>query len=89
MALSITEDIRTVSELKRKTRELLAQVKATRRPLVVTVKGRAEAVVVDAESFERLQKAANLAAMLSRAEADVRAGRLVDAEEFFDELVDE
>ena len=45
MPIHLTDDIRTVTELKRKTREILRQVHETRRPVVVTVNGKADAVL--------------------------------------------
>lgn len=73
--MKITDDIRSVTELKRNTREILDQVHRTGRPVVVTVNGKANAVLLDAETFERHLGAANLARLLAPAEEDVRSGR--------------
>ena len=73
--MKLTEDIRSVTELKRKTREILSQVKQTGRPVVLTVNGKADAVLIDARTFEKHLSASNLAKLMAPAEDDVRAGR--------------
>jgi prevent-host-death family protein len=73
--MKLTDDIRSVTELKRKTREILDQVRRTGRPVVLTVNGKADAVLIDAKTFERHLSASNLVKLLAPAEEDVRAGR--------------
>ncbi len=69
--------------------EILRHLKETGRPVVLTVNGRAAAVVQDAEAYQRLL---DLAAEASAEEGirqgleDLRAGRGRDAKEVFDEL---
>ncbi len=75
MSMHLIDDIRSVTELKRKTREILRQVHDTRRPVVVTVNGKADAVLIDAKSYEQHLGAANLAQLLATGEGDVAAGR--------------
>lgn len=74
MSLSIAEDIKSVSELKTRTREVFEQMHRTGRPIVVTINGKPDAVLIDAQVFEKKLKAANLGALLAEAEADVRNG---------------
>jgi prevent-host-death family protein len=75
MAFSISEDIRPITDLKKHTRELLDQVRKTGRPVILTTNGRADAVLLDARTYEKYLKASNLARLLGPAEADVAAGR--------------
>lgn len=75
MSLSPSEDIRSVTELKRKTKEILSQVHRTKRPVVLTVNGKADAVLMDTKTYERHLKAGNMARLLARAEEDITAGR--------------
>ena len=84
--MKFTEDIRSVTELKRKTREILSQVKQTGRPVVLTVNGRADAVLVDARTFEKHLSASNLAKLLTPAEEDVRARRTRPVKAFLREF---
>ena len=75
VTMKLFEDIRSVTELKRKTREILDQVRQTGRPVVLTVNGKADAVLIDARTFEKHLSASNMAKLLAPAEEDVRAGR--------------
>jgi prevent-host-death family protein len=47
-------DVRPLSDFKRSQTELLRHLKTTRRPLLLTLNGRAEVVIQDAESYQRL-----------------------------------
>lgn len=73
--MNLSEDIRSITDLKRQTRDILDQVRRTGRPVVLTVNGRADAVIMDTKTYERQVRAANLARLLAEGEADVRAGR--------------
>ncbi len=84
--MKLTDDIRSVTDLKRKTREILDHVRASGRPLVLTVNGRADAVLIDAKTFDRYLSAANMARLLAPAEADVRAGRTRPIRSFVNEF---
>jgi prevent-host-death family protein len=75
MSFNLSEDIRSVTDLKRHTREILEQIHKTRRPVVLTVNGRADAVLIDAKTYEKHLKAFNLARLLAEAEEDISAGR--------------
>ncbi len=75
MSLSFSEDIRSITDLKRKTREILDQIHRTGRPVVLTVNGRADAVLMDAKTYEKHLKAANLSRLLIRAEEDIATKR--------------
>jgi prevent-host-death family protein len=86
MSISLTEDIRTLAELRAEPLAIVKQARQTGRPVVVMNKGKADVIVMDAASFERQLKVANLARLLAEGEADVRAGRTKPVREFFDEL---
>ena len=86
MSLSPTEDIRTLAELEAEPLAVVKHARQTGRPVIVTRKGKADVVIMDAASFERCLKLANLTRLLAEGEADVRAGRLKPARDFFDEL---
>ena len=52
--VNLSEDIHPLTDFKRNTSGFLSQMKKTRRPVVLTVNGRAELVVQDAESYQRI-----------------------------------
>jgi prevent-host-death family protein len=83
MPISITEDIRSITDLKRNTNAILEQVHKTKRPVILTVNGKAEAVLVDAKEFEKITNAFNLLKLLASAEDDIKEGRFTEAKEFF------
>jgi prevent-host-death family protein len=65
---------------------LSSHVHETGRPLVLTVNGRADAVLIDAKVYEKQLKAMNLARLLSEAEAQVATGQTRPARAFLDEF---
>jgi prevent-host-death family protein len=84
--MKLADDIRSVTELKRNTREIFDQIHRTGRPVVLTVNGRADAVLMDAETFQRHVSAGNMARLLAPAEAEVRAGRTRSMRSFLREF---
>ena len=86
MALSITEDIRSITDLKRKTNSVLEQIRNTKRPVVLTVNGKAEAVLIDAKEFERITGAFNLLKMIIAAEEDINKKQFKEVRSFFEEF---
>lgn len=86
MSLSFSEDIRSITDLKRKTREILDQIHRTGRPVVLTVNGRADAVLMDAKTYEKHLKAANLSRLLIRAEEDIATKRTRPMRSFLKEF---
>ncbi len=52
--LHLVEDIRSLSEFKRNSHELMQQLRESGRPMVVTVNGNAQVVVQDASSYQKL-----------------------------------
>ena len=86
MPLSITEDIKTVSYLKTKTGDVFRQLHRTGRPIIVTVNGKPDAVLINVEVFEKKLKALNLGALIAEAETDVKERRTRPAREFLREI---
>ena len=49
--IDVTQDIHSMTTFKRNSAGLMKRIKKTGRPLVLTVKGKAEAVVLDAAAY--------------------------------------
>ena len=87
--MDITKDIQPMTTFRNHSAEIMRHLKATKRPVVLTVNGKAAAVVQDAEAYQRLL---NLAAEADAAEGirqgleDVADGRERDAREVFAEM---
>ena len=86
MAINIKEDILSITELKKNTHKILKQIHSTHRPVVLTVNGKAEAVLVDAMQYEKMVQAFNMVKMLKPAEEDVKEGRTRNVRKFFGEF---
>ena len=86
MAISITKDIRSITDLKRKTNSVLEQVHKTKRPVVLTVNGKPEAVLLDAREYEKINNAFSLLKLLIPAEEDISNKRYNEVRSFFKEF---
>jgi prevent-host-death family protein len=73
-------EVRSVTEFQRNIKDYIGRLKQNKTPLVLTVNGRAELVVQDAESYqlilERLERAETLAA-IRRGISDADEGRMM------------
>jgi len=87
--LDITRDIQSLTTFRRRSGDFIKQLKKSKRPVVLTVKGKAAAVVQDAEAYQHLLDIA------ARAEAiegirqglqDVKKGKIRPAKRFFAEF---
>ena len=87
--LDITKDIQSLTTFRRRSGDFMRQLRKSKRPVVLTVKGKAAAVVQDAEAYQQLL---DLAAEASAAEGirqgldDVANDRTRPAREVFDEI---
>lgn len=52
--INLSQDIQSLSTFKRNTNELITQMKQTGNPVILTVNGKAELVVQDAVSYQKL-----------------------------------
>lgn len=84
--IDVTEDIQPMTVFKRNTSELVKQMKRTGRPLILTVNGRAEAVVLDAAVYKDVAEHLEMLASLRRGIASAKSGFGRPFEEVFDEL---
>jgi prevent-host-death family protein len=83
--LDIGKDIRSLSDFKRNSREFLEQMRETGNPVVLTINGKAEVVVQDAASYQKLLEYLDQMESLEgvkRGVADVEAGRVTPLEKF-------
>lgn len=87
--LDITTDIQSLTTFRRSSGDFMRQLKKSKRPMVLTVNGKAAAVVQDAEAYQRLL---DIAARADAEEGirqgleDARQGKTRPIEEFFTEF---
>ena len=58
--INLSKDIHSLTDFKRNTTEFVQRLKQTKHPVVLTVNGKAELVVQDAESYQKLLDAFEL-----------------------------
>jgi PHD/YefM family antitoxin component YafN of YafNO toxin-antitoxin module len=87
--LDITTDIQSLTTFRRSSADFIKHLKKSKRPMVLTVNGKAAAVVQDPEAYQRLL---DIAAQADAGEGirqgleDAKNGRLRPAREFFREF---
>ena len=87
--LDITTDIQSLTTFRRSSGEFMKHLKKSKRPMVLTVNGKAAAVVQDAEAYQRLLDIAAQAAAdegIRQGLEDEKNGRLRPIREFFAEF---
>lgn len=87
--MNITEDITPLTEFKRKSARMIARIKETGRPQILTVNGKPSVVVMDAAAWQEMQDQLDYAetvAGIRKGLAQARAGEGADASQFFDTL---
>ena len=85
--LDITSDIQSLTTFRRSSGDFMKLLKKTKRPVVLTVNGKAAAVVQDAEAYQRLLNIAARADVeedIRQGLDDVARGRTLPAREVFD-----
>lgn len=81
--MRLKEDIRPLTFMKTRATELLDQVNASHRPIVITQNGEARAVVLDVESYESLRDASSILQLAAHSEAAIQAGAFLPQREVF------
>ena len=84
--MNIKEDIKPISYIKANAAEILKQVNNTHRPVYVTQNGEARAVLLDTESYEKMQKTIGLFKIISQGEKDIKDGNIMKNDEFFNNI---
>ena len=87
--IEITEDIQSLTTFRRRSGDFMKQLKRTKRPVVLTVKGKAAAIVQDAGAYQRLLDIAALADSeegIRQGKEDAKQGKLRPAGEFFEDF---
>jgi len=84
--LDITKDIQSLTTFRRRSGDFMKQLKRSKRPVILTVKGKAAAIVQDAEAYQHLLDIAARADFhegIRQGIEEARQGKGRDIEEFF------
>lgn len=87
--MNITQDIQALTTFRNNSAAFLKQLKKTKRPVILTVNGKAAAVVQDAEAYQRLLDIAARADVneaIRQGLEDVSKGRTRPVRDFLDEF---
>jgi prevent-host-death family protein len=68
-------DIIPVTDLRQDAAAALKRVRATKEPLVITQRGRAAAVMLSVEAYERAEHERQILRLLARGDREIRAGK--------------
>lgn len=84
--IDVSRDIHSLTTFKRGSAGLIRRMKKTGRPLVLTVKGRAEAVVMDAAAYWRLADYQDAVEGIRRGLDQAKKGMGRSVDEVFDSI---
>ena len=88
--INLKEEINSLSNFKRHTSEFIEQLKETGKPIILTINGKAELIVQDAGSYQRLleisEKLETIEALKPAIE-EMKSGKGESAEKVFAELM--
>ena len=87
--LDLTKDIQSLTTFRRQSSDFMKQLKKSKRPVVLTVNGKAAAIVQDVEAYQRLLDIAARAdaeESIRQGMEDVAKGRTRPAKAVFEEL---
>jgi len=88
-AMNITKDISPLTEFKRDSARMIARIKESGRPQILTVNGKPSVVVIDAGAWQDMQDQLDYAetvAGIRKGLTQALAGEGTEAGRFFDEL---
>jgi len=78
--LNLAQDLRPISFVKAHTTEVVKYVGDSKKPVVITQNGKAKAIIIDIESYQKTLNAINLAKLLSFGEKDIKNGNVITHE---------
>lgn len=87
--LDLTKDIHSLTTFRRRSGQFIKQLWKSKRPMVLTVKGEAVAVLQDAEAYQHLLDIAAQADVregIRQGLEDTRKGKVRRAKEFFEDF---
>jgi len=84
--IDVTQDIHSLTTFKRNSSNLMKRIKKTGRPLVLTVNGKAQAIVLDASAYQDVASHLDAIASIRRGLAQAKKGLGRSVDEVFDDL---
>ena len=88
--MSVVPDIIPISELRQDAAGIIKRLKSSKKPVFITQRGRASAVLVSTEDYERTQHEVEILKALAHGELEIERGEGTDLDSVFakaDELL--
>ncbi len=86
MSINLSQDIKPISYIKTNAADMMRYVNDNKNPIVITQNGEAKAVLVDIESYQKMQDAFTLLKIVQLSEKDVRAGNFKESKDVFSDI---
>ncbi len=86
--LKIHQDIKPLSEFRANAASVIQQVHDTKRPVVITHRGRSAAVLIDSQEYENLMEKLELLQDIHEAELEIQTGKGVSHEQARKQLLE-
>ncbi len=87
--LKIGQDIKSLSEVRNGMAAFIKQVHETKRPLVITRKGKSAAVLIDAQEFEAMEEKIELLSDVQTSLSQLAAGEGVSHKDAKNKLIEQ
>jgi len=84
--IDVTQDIHSMTTFKRNSAGLMKRIRKTGRPLILTVNGKAEAVLLDAALYREVAEHLDSVASIRRGMAQAKKGMGRSVDDVFDNL---
>jgi prevent-host-death family protein len=84
--IDVSQDIQSMTTFKRNSAGLVKRMRKSGRPLVLTVKGKAEVVVMDAVTYQQMADRIDAVEGIRRGLAQAKTGQGRSVDEVFDDF---
>ena len=81
--MKLAEDIQSLTYVKTHPTEVIREININRRPIVITQKGAARAVLIDIDSYEKQKNILFMLKLVIQGEKDIKNKNYIEQEEFF------
>ena len=84
--MKLSETVMPISEVKANASKLIGEIAQHRRPVIITLNGRAKAIVQDLETYEQTQESLAMLKIVAQGREAVRKDRFKPVQRAFDEV---
>jgi len=85
-AFDITKDLESLTNFKRNSNGVMKQIRKTGRPVALTVKGKAQAVLLDPAQYQQIMDRFRAIESIGRGLREAKKGEGMPVDDFFESL---